>query len=143
MFVKVRSPENEFPFYVEECLLERFPLSWYWEPVQILGMIEENALMIEFLDQYLCSSEPLSLNRLVKLEKENEFASEYLGDGSEPAFEEEQNNSVKRRRQEEEVLEKGQVINLTGNRCYRKEVSLDEVKKFTENQKKLHDYMGE
>ncbi|MED6195569.1 hypothetical protein PIB30_039084 [Stylosanthes scabra] len=81
MFVKVRSPQDEFPFYLDECLLERFPLYWYAEPVQILGMDEVDegsAVVIDFLDQYLCSKEPLSLNRVLKWEKEKESVLEYL-----------------------------------------------------------------
>ncbi|MED6217849.1 hypothetical protein PIB30_021326 [Stylosanthes scabra] len=38
MFVKVTCIEDQFPFYLDEFGLERFPLYWYSEPVQILGM---------------------------------------------------------------------------------------------------------
>ncbi|MED6185687.1 hypothetical protein PIB30_059501 [Stylosanthes scabra] len=81
MYVKVKSPEKEFPFYVDECLLERFPLHWYSKPVQILGMVEvdeESALVIDFLDQYVCSKGLLSLNKLLRWEKEMDSVSEYL-----------------------------------------------------------------
>ncbi|MED6185235.1 hypothetical protein PIB30_055054 [Stylosanthes scabra] len=50
--------------------------------------------------------------------------------------------SVKRRRAEEGTSEKGKVIDLTSSKCCGKQVSLDEVKMFTENQKKLHEYFG-
>ncbi|MED6127077.1 hypothetical protein PIB30_084682 [Stylosanthes scabra] len=39
---------------------------------------EENALVVDFLDQYLCSKDPLSVNKLVKWEREKEHVSEYL-----------------------------------------------------------------
>ncbi|MED6211649.1 hypothetical protein PIB30_075783 [Stylosanthes scabra] len=51
--------------------------------------------------------------------------------------------SVKRRRAEEGTSEKGKVIDLTNSKCCGKEVSLDEVKVFTSNQRKLHGYVGD
>ncbi|MED6175456.1 hypothetical protein PIB30_078572 [Stylosanthes scabra] len=50
--------------------------------------------------------------------------------------------SVERRRAEGEASGKRKVIDLTTARCCGKEVSLEEVKVFTENQKKLHGYVG-
>ncbi|MED6152982.1 hypothetical protein PIB30_097202 [Stylosanthes scabra] len=176
MFVKVSSVEEKFPFYNDECLLERFPLYWYSEPVQILGMTdvnEESSLVIDFLDQYLCTKEPLSLNRLVKWEKEKDSISEYLDMstwGLKNFFkwknEKELSTSnavkteqvvvvnqpskrkntinIKRKRQEEVMVQaKGKVVDLTESRCCGKEISLEEVKRFTENQRKLHGYVGE
>ncbi|MED6151322.1 hypothetical protein PIB30_081405 [Stylosanthes scabra] len=174
MYLKVRSPEEEFPFYVDECLLERFPLYWYSEPVQILGMNkvnEESALMIDFHDQYVCTREPLSVNKLVRWEKDKEYVSEYLdtttgglknffkmknerelstsnvvkseqGIVVNQPLEKKRVISVKRKRSEEEASRKSKVINLTGARCCGKEVSLEEVKVFIENQRKLHAYVG-
>ncbi|MED6204912.1 hypothetical protein PIB30_013156 [Stylosanthes scabra] len=55
MFVKVTCVEDQFPFYVDEFGLERFPLYWYSEPVQILGMSmvsRENLKVIEFLENH-------------------------------------------------------------------------------------------
>ncbi|MED6109467.1 hypothetical protein PIB30_033848 [Stylosanthes scabra] len=168
MFVKVRSPEDEFPFYVDECLLERFPLYWYAEPVQILGMDEvdeESAMVIDFLDQYLCSKEPLSLNRVLKWEKEKEEDDRWLEElffklwsekevstsnvvkteqgvvVNQPA-EKKRPINVKRRRAEDGTSDRGKVIDLTSSKCCGKEISLDEVKVFTENQRKLHGYLG-
>ncbi|MED6150978.1 hypothetical protein PIB30_077909 [Stylosanthes scabra] len=174
MYVKVTSPEEEFPFYEDECLLERFPLYWYSEPVQILDMNEvdeESALVINFLDQYVCTRESLSVNKLVRWEKEKEFVSEYLetttrglknffkmknkrelstsnrvkseqGVMVNQPLEKKRVISVKRRRAEGEASGKSKVIDLTTARCCGKEVSLEEVKVFTENQKKLHGYVG-
>ncbi|MED6200788.1 hypothetical protein PIB30_088658, partial [Stylosanthes scabra] len=36
MYIKVGCVEEQFPFYLDEFGLERFPLYWYSEPVQIL-----------------------------------------------------------------------------------------------------------
>ncbi|MED6186780.1 hypothetical protein PIB30_070050 [Stylosanthes scabra] len=99
MYVKVRSPEKDFSFYIDECLLERFPLHWYSESVQILGMVEP-------------------------LEKKKPI-------------------SMKRRRAEGEASGKSRVIDLTNSKCCGKDVSLEEVKSFTRNQRKLHGYVGE
>ncbi|MED6213665.1 hypothetical protein PIB30_095508 [Stylosanthes scabra] len=146
MYVKVTSPEEEFPFYVDECLLERFPLYWYSEPVQILGMNEvdeKSAMVIDFLDQYVCTREPLSVNKLVRWEKEKEFVSEYLEtttEGLKNFFKMKSERelstsnvvkseqgvvkrviSVKRRRAEGEASGKSKVIDLTTARCCGKE----------------------
>ncbi|MED6149034.1 hypothetical protein PIB30_058675 [Stylosanthes scabra] len=122
MFVKVRSCEERFPFYIDECLLEKFPLYWYSEPVQILGMKKK-------------SEKELSTSNIVKIEQ---------GIVVNQPSERKRPVSVKRRRQEEEgASAKGKVVDLTGSRCCGKEFSLEEVKRFTENQRKLHGYVGE
>ncbi|MED6151658.1 hypothetical protein PIB30_084529 [Stylosanthes scabra] len=175
IYVKVRSPEKDFPFYIDECLLERFPLHWYSEPVQILEMVEvdeESALVIDFLDQYVCSKGLLSLNKLLRLEKEMDSVSEYLdnttrglknffkmkverelsastGPNAEKGVVVNQPSkkkrpiSMKRRRAEGEASGKSMVIDLTNSKCCGKDVSLEEVKSFTRNQRKLHGYVGE
>ncbi|MED6115690.1 hypothetical protein PIB30_093131 [Stylosanthes scabra] len=140
MFVKVSSAEEKFPFYIDECLLERFPLYWYSEPVQILGMTyvnEESSLVINFLDQYLCTREPLSLNRLWKNEKElstsNVVKIEQGVVVNQPS-ERKKTISIKRKRQEEVMVQaKGKVVDLTESRCCGKEIRLEEVKRCTEN----------
>ncbi|MED6148260.1 hypothetical protein PIB30_051453 [Stylosanthes scabra] len=162
---EVSLPEEQFPFYVDEFLLERFPLYWYAEPVQILGMNdvdvdEESGMVVDFLDQYLCSKKPLYLNMLLKWEKEKSSRRRPGGGGLKNFFKMRNERelsmsnvvnqpsvkrtliSVKRRRAEEGTSEKGKVIDLTSFKCCGKEVSLDEVKVFTENQKKLHGYVG-
>ncbi|MED6161673.1 hypothetical protein PIB30_062958 [Stylosanthes scabra] len=175
MYVKVRSPEKDFPFYVDECLLERFPLHWFLEPVQILGMAEadkESALVIDFLDQYVCPKGLLSLSKLLRWEKDMDSVFEYLdtttgglknffkmkverelsvstGPNTEKgvvvnqSLEKKRPISMKRRRAEGEATGKSRVIDLTSSKCCGKEVSLDEVKSFTRNQQKLHGYVGE
>ncbi|MED6138733.1 hypothetical protein PIB30_077246 [Stylosanthes scabra] len=51
------------------------------------------------------------------------------------------NINVKRMRAEE-TSGKEKLIDLTSSKCCGRDVSLDEVKSFTENQKKLHGYLG-
>ncbi|MED6167951.1 hypothetical protein PIB30_007623 [Stylosanthes scabra] len=81
MFVKVTCDEDQFPFYLDEYGLERFPLYWYSEPMQILGMAkisEKSARMVEFLEQFVEKTELLSLTMLFKWDKEREYVERYL-----------------------------------------------------------------
>ncbi|MED6191972.1 hypothetical protein PIB30_005790 [Stylosanthes scabra] len=76
MYVKVGCVEEQFPFYLDEFGLERFPLYWYSEPVQILGMAKisrESARIVEFLEEFVEKTELLSLTMLFKWEKEREY----------------------------------------------------------------------
>ncbi|MED6168624.1 hypothetical protein PIB30_013356 [Stylosanthes scabra] len=175
MYVKVRSPEEEFPFYLDECLLERFPLYCYSEPIQILSMSdvsEQNALVIDILDEYISVGKPLVVGKLLKWEKERESVFDYIeattgglknyfkakSEREFSAFnavkiekgmvvnhpsEKKKGYSVKRRRVEEGGSGKGKVIDLTAGKCCGKEISLEEVKGITEKQKVLHGYVGE
>ncbi|MED6162377.1 hypothetical protein PIB30_069862 [Stylosanthes scabra] len=56
-------------------------------------------------------------------------------------FERRRNISVKRMRAEE-TLGKEKLIDLMSSKCCGRDVSLDEVKSFAENKKKLHGYLG-
>ncbi|MED6107670.1 hypothetical protein PIB30_016289 [Stylosanthes scabra] len=122
MFVKVTCSEDQFPFYLDEYGLERFPLYWYSEPVQILGMNKvnkESLEIIEFLESRVCTKELLSLTMVFKWDKEREW------------------------RRAEEGGSSKKVIDLTSAKWCGKEVSLEEVKRSTERQKPLHGYVGE
>ncbi|MED6222081.1 hypothetical protein PIB30_061032 [Stylosanthes scabra] len=147
MFVKVRSPILGMEEVNDECLM-----------------------VADFLEQNLSAKGLLSLNKLLQWEKEKESVCEYLDTttgGLKNFFklkterelssnamktkkgvvvnqpsEKKKPISVKRRRAKGEASGKSKVIELTSSRCCRKEVSLDEVKTFTENQRKLHGYMG-
>ncbi|MED6205355.1 hypothetical protein PIB30_016942 [Stylosanthes scabra] len=162
MYVKVRSLEEEFPFYLDECLLERFLLYWYSEPVQILGMKdvnEQNALVIK----------PLVVGKLLKWEKERESVFDYIETTtgglknyfkakSEREFsasnavkvekgvvvnqpsKKKKGYSMKRRRAEEGGSGKGKAIDLTVT--LGKTISLEEVKGITEKQKVMHGYVA-
>ncbi|MED6118129.1 hypothetical protein PIB30_000111 [Stylosanthes scabra] len=79
--MKVTCDEDQFPFYLDEYGLERFPLYWYSEPVQILGMAKisgESARMVEFLEEFVEKIELLSLTMLFKWDKEREYVERYL-----------------------------------------------------------------
>ncbi|MED6109234.1 hypothetical protein PIB30_031550 [Stylosanthes scabra] len=81
MFIKVGCVEEQFPFYLDEFGLERFPLYWYSEPAQILGMDKisrESARMVEFMEGFVEKTEVLSLAILLKWEKEREYVKRYL-----------------------------------------------------------------
>ncbi|MED6198953.1 hypothetical protein PIB30_071543 [Stylosanthes scabra] len=152
MYVRMRSPEDQFPFYLNEYLLERFPLHWYAEPVQVLGMNkvdEESGVVVDFLDLYLCSKKPLCLNMLVKWEKEKEGNNGGLKNFFKMKSERElsTSNVVK--------SEQGMVVNqpsvkkkaISMKRRQAEEeasgkISPEEVKRFTKNQRKLHGYVG-
>ncbi|MED6136536.1 hypothetical protein PIB30_056977 [Stylosanthes scabra] len=150
MFIKVTCSEDHFPFYLDEFGLERFPLYWYSEPVQILGMNKvnrESLEVIEFLEKHVCTKELLSLTMVFKWEKEREYATRYLVKVEEGTVvnkppEKKKVLSMKRRRVEE-VGSSKKVIDLTSSKCCGKDVSLEEVKGFAEKQKRLHGYVGE
>ncbi|MED6120414.1 hypothetical protein PIB30_020606 [Stylosanthes scabra] len=81
MYVKVGYVEEQFPFYLDEFGLEKFPLYWYSEPVQILGMAKiskESPRIVEFLEEFVEKTELLSLTMLFKWEKEREYVERYL-----------------------------------------------------------------
>ncbi|MED6163828.1 hypothetical protein PIB30_083808 [Stylosanthes scabra] len=81
MYVKVTCTEDQFPLYLDEYGLERFPLFWYSEPVKILGMSKvsrESMDVIEFLEDNVCTKEVLSLTMVFKWDKEREYAMRYL-----------------------------------------------------------------
>ncbi|MED6202070.1 hypothetical protein PIB30_101711 [Stylosanthes scabra] len=132
---------------------------------------DESALVIDVLEQYLCVKEQLLLNKLLRWEKERESVTEYIetttgglknffklknerelstsnavkaekGVVVNQLSEKRRPISVKRRCAEEGTSERGKVIDLTNLKCCGKEVSLEEVKMFTANQKKLHGYAG-
>ncbi|MED6203938.1 hypothetical protein PIB30_004068 [Stylosanthes scabra] len=81
MYVKVTCAEDQFPFYLDEYGLERFPLYWYSEPVQILGISKvsrESLEVIEFLENHVCTKELFSLTMVFKWDNEREYAMRYL-----------------------------------------------------------------
>ncbi|MED6175348.1 hypothetical protein PIB30_077465 [Stylosanthes scabra] len=119
MFIKVRSPETKFPFYIDGCLLKRFPLYWYSEPVQVLGMEEVNeksALVIDFLD-----IRTGGLKKLFKLRNEKELSASNVvkaerGMEVNQPSKRRKNTSVKRMRAEE-TSGKEKLIDLTSSKC--------------------------
>ncbi|MED6192435.1 hypothetical protein PIB30_010068 [Stylosanthes scabra] len=175
MFIKVGCVEEQFPFYLDEFGLERFPLYWYSEPVQILGMAKisgESARIVEFMEEFVEKTDVLFLTMLFKWDKEKEYVERYLetttgglknffksrvekGHSASNIVKTEEGGvvnkpteskrvpSMKRRRAEAGGSSKEKVIDLTGAKCCGKEVNLQDIKDFTEKQRKLHGYCGE
>ncbi|MED6159174.1 hypothetical protein PIB30_039852 [Stylosanthes scabra] len=132
---------------------------------------EKSARVISFLEQCVLTKEALSLAILLKWEKEREYVERYLetttgglknffkcraerGHSASNVIKTEEGvvvnqpaekkkvPSMKRRRAGEGGSGK-KVIDLTTSRCCGKEVSLDQVRAFTKNQRRLHGYVGE
>ncbi|MED6213825.1 hypothetical protein PIB30_097172, partial [Stylosanthes scabra] len=112
------------------------------DPLISSPSLQHNSLMIDFLDEHICSGKPLAIGRLLKWEKERESVFEYLettNGGLKNYFKAKSerefsaSNAVK--------TEKGTVVNQPPEK--KKEVSLEDVKNVTEKQKKLHGYIGE
>ncbi|MED6132503.1 hypothetical protein PIB30_019645 [Stylosanthes scabra] len=138
IFVKVTCVEDQFPFYLDEFGLERFPLYWYSEPVQILGMNKIVLLGPLFLVGTIPTSLWYYLYDSVHLPRSERIKGVVVNQPPEKK----RVPSMKRRRVEERGSGK-KVIDLTLSKCCGKEVSLEEVKVFAEKQKKLHGYIGE
>ncbi|MED6204375.1 hypothetical protein PIB30_008502 [Stylosanthes scabra] len=129
MFIKVGCVEEQFPFYLDEFGLERFPLYWYSEPVQILETT--NGGLKNFFKSR--AEREHSASTAVKTEE---------GVVVNQPLEKKKVVSMKRRRAEEGGSSK-KVLDLTSTKCCGKEVSLEEVKHSTEKQRPLHGYVGE
>jgi len=83
MYLKVRSVENDFPFYVDENLAEKFPLWWCSEPQNILGpevISPRNVCLIEFLVEGIDRKDLISMYELLKWEDDKEAVINYLGE---------------------------------------------------------------
>jgi len=82
MFVKIRSVEEEFPFYLNEFLEERFPVSWSPEPTPVLDVddrVSDDNIVLEFLLEMLESKGLLSIAELLKWDSDKEAVLDYLG----------------------------------------------------------------
>ncbi|MED6156458.1 hypothetical protein PIB30_014423 [Stylosanthes scabra] len=134
-YVKVRSAEDSFPFYLDEHLAEKFPLYWNKRHVQCLGVEEakipdcNTSNLKSFFKQR--AEKELSSSHVIKLEKGVEVNKP--SDRKSPV-------SLKRLRSEEASGKR--VIDLTDVKCCGKEVSLKEVADFTRSQEMLHGFNG-
>ncbi|XP_052110791.1 uncharacterized protein LOC127741881 [Arachis duranensis] len=82
MFVKIRSSETEYPFFLDDELGENFPLYWCPEPMQVLDALErfgEDDLILDYLIDVLSSGKLLSIAELLKVETDSDGLSEYIG----------------------------------------------------------------
>ncbi|QHN97907.1 uncharacterized protein DS421_18g631410 [Arachis hypogaea] len=70
LFVKVRSSEFEYPFYLDDELSEKFPLYWCSEPSQILEASErseEEEFVMNFLVESVAAGEFMSIPDILRL----------------------------------------------------------------------------
>ncbi|QHN76365.1 uncharacterized protein DS421_19g643240 [Arachis hypogaea] len=84
LFVKVRSAESEYPFYLDDELSEKFPLYWCSEPTQILEASErseEEEFVMNFLVESVAAGECLSIPDILRLydSGDNEGLRAYIG----------------------------------------------------------------
>ncbi|MED6153352.1 hypothetical protein PIB30_101155 [Stylosanthes scabra] len=74
-YIKVRSAEDSFPFFLDEHLVERFPLYWNKRPVQCLGVEElsdRDADLVEFLFLNLKGRKVLNTSEVLKWDSDKE-----------------------------------------------------------------------
>ncbi|MED6176504.1 hypothetical protein PIB30_088830 [Stylosanthes scabra] len=80
-YIKVRSPEDVMLFFLDENLLQKFPLYWCRKPVQCLGveeLSEREAGISEFLFENLRGGKILTTSVLLKWESERSMVVKYL-----------------------------------------------------------------
>ncbi|QHN92126.1 uncharacterized protein [Arachis hypogaea] len=83
MFVKVRAAAGLFPFYLDENLEGRFPISWCPEPNQVLDVedrLPSEQALLEFLVSEMESRELLSVVELLKWDTDEQAVLDYLGE---------------------------------------------------------------
>lgn len=67
--------ETEYPFYLDNKLIERFPLYWCLEPLQILKVVErseEENMFLEYVIECFVEGECLSIPELLIFDREND-----------------------------------------------------------------------
>ncbi|MED6176846.1 hypothetical protein PIB30_092200 [Stylosanthes scabra] len=80
-YIKVRSPEDVIPFFLDENLSQKFPLYWCKKPVQCLGveeLCERDASISEFLFENLSGGKILTIFVLLKWESDRSMVIKYL-----------------------------------------------------------------
>ncbi|MED6171016.1 hypothetical protein PIB30_036775 [Stylosanthes scabra] len=149
-YIKVRSTEDSFPFFLNEHLVERFPLYWNKRPVQCLGVEElsdHDADLVEFLFINLKGSRVLNTAELLKWDSDRQSAVTYL-EKKIPDCNIATLKSFFKQRAEKDLssshvvkIEKGVEVEKPIERK-RPDVSLKEVADFTRSQEGLHGFNG-
>ncbi|QHO35950.1 uncharacterized protein DS421_9g279700 [Arachis hypogaea] len=116
--VMVRSVESEYPFYLDDELIERFPLYWYSEPCRILEAVdrsEEEERLIDFLVESFARGECLSIPDLLRYHDSGDMEDlkTYLGVGDVTQSIAQPASSFKRKRND---VEKTVEVISEGNR---------------------------
>ncbi|MED6224679.1 hypothetical protein PIB30_086396 [Stylosanthes scabra] len=167
MFIKVRNCVEDFPFYLDENLIEKFPLYWNPKPRQILGMAKmckENEYLVEYLVNISYSNRLLSVAELMKWEKNESYVRDQrapkvntaglrsflkqknikkevvVSMGEAGIAETKQSSRISMKKRKVEVVgKKGKVVDLTSSEVEKSGVTSF----FAENQKKLHGFSNE
>ncbi|QHO27352.1 uncharacterized protein DS421_7g207320 [Arachis hypogaea] len=118
LFVKVRSKEAEYPFYLDDELIERFPLYWYSEPCQILEAIERSVdeeCLLEFLIECFADGVCLSIPELLHLHDagDSEGLRSYIG-GRAPLLDPSKFQSFLKKKKEKDARVSGVVKEAGG-----------------------------
>ncbi|MED6173249.1 hypothetical protein PIB30_057597 [Stylosanthes scabra] len=80
-YIKVRSAEDGFPFFLDRHLAEKFPLYWNKRPSQCLGVEElsdRDPGLVEFLFLNLEGGKVLTTSELLKWDNDRESVIDYL-----------------------------------------------------------------
>ncbi|QHO19251.1 uncharacterized protein DS421_11g327240 [Arachis hypogaea] len=83
MFVKVRSVPEEFPFYLNEHLVEKFPLSWCPEPYQVLDVDDrhpDDDTMMSFLFKSLGPKGLLLIAEMLKWDTDRQAVYDHIAE---------------------------------------------------------------
>ncbi|XP_057726347.1 uncharacterized protein LOC130941773 isoform X2 [Arachis stenosperma] len=118
LFVKVRSKEAEYPFYLDDELIERFPLYWCSEPCQILEAIERSVdeeCLLEFLIKCFADGVCLSIPELLRLHDagDSEGLRSYIG-GRAPLLDPSKFQSFLKKKKEKDARVSGVVKEAGG-----------------------------
>ncbi|XP_025667737.1 uncharacterized protein [Arachis hypogaea] len=168
MFFKVKPVDEEFPFYLDEHLGEKFPLYWCCQPNHILGpelITPRNECIISFLMEMVDRGGLVSVSDLLPWEEDKASVVQYLGgrfpgvsassmrarfkmknfEGSSSNAEKvegevEVNQPAQKKKGIVFKKRKSEVINLEEGE---KAVPLSELSNFTVKQEKLHSFEEE
>ncbi|MED6187335.1 hypothetical protein PIB30_075444 [Stylosanthes scabra] len=151
-YIKVRSAEDSFPFFLDGYLAEKFPLYWNKKPSQCLGVEElsdrdagDRESVIDYLESRVPDCNTTSLKSFFKQRDEKEVSSSQvvkIEKGTELSKPLERRRSVSLKRMCSEEASGKKVIDLTGGKGHGKDESMEEVVGFARSQEGLHGFCG-
>ncbi|MED6116373.1 hypothetical protein PIB30_099723 [Stylosanthes scabra] len=168
-YIKVRSPEDVMPFFLDENFSQKFPLYWCRKSVQCLGveeLSERDAGISEFLFENLRGGKILTTSVLLKWESERsmtkvpdcntaslksffkqraerELSSSHVvkvEKGSEMNKPSGKRNPISLKRMRTKETSGKRVIDLTEGRKFGKDVVSEDVADFVKSQQGLHGF---
>ncbi|MED6177488.1 hypothetical protein PIB30_098561 [Stylosanthes scabra] len=147
-YIRVRSSDDAFPFFLDEKLSTRFPLYWNERPVKCLGveeLCERDACVSEFLFENLRGGKILTTSVLLRWESDRSMVIRYL-ETKVPDCNTTSLKSFFKQRAEKEVsssqvvkVEKGSEVNKPSEK--KKPISLKRMRKEEVSGKKVIDLM--